>query len=174
MCSSDLKRKVYPTSIRFTHTKISSINFLRTTAYIFSISNFKKYVTLHTAFQSDYPKSVKAIVRPHYLQKHLPIFQPTGSSHAQTEALYPSPRRLSTQFNISIIYQQRRPRSPTAPNLTRWAKAFTKPRIGIGPSGTISKRTLCLSMAAQVLLRMRSRVFSGCVSFHALTSWRKS
>ena len=85
---SSLGRKtVYLTSIRFTHAKISSINFLRTTWYMFSISSMMKDGTLHTGFQSDYPTSVKPIVRPHYLQRHPPIFQPTGRSHAQTEVL---------------------------------------------------------------------------------------
>ena len=37
-----------------------------------------KDVVLHTGFRSDYPMSVKPFVRPQYLQKHLPIFRPTG------------------------------------------------------------------------------------------------
>ena len=56
----------------------------------------------------------------------------------------------------------------------RWTKDFMKPQIWIRPSGAISKRTLCWSMAAQVLLSIWLRVFSGCASFHALTSQRKS
>ena len=51
------------------------------------MSNIMKDVIPHTGFQSDYPTFVKEIVRSHYLQKHLPIFQPTGRSHAQTEVL---------------------------------------------------------------------------------------
>src|ERR1700692_266552 len=61
----------------------------------------------------------------------------------------------------------------TVPNLTRWAKAVTKPRIGIGPSGTSSKRSLCRSIDMQGPLRIRSRVFSGFVSFQTLISRRK-